>query len=56
MKKNDVITIVSIIIGILAVLGAIATTLYVLDKKGILKLKRTNYKYEEEFPDEELPA
>ena len=56
MKKNDVITIVSIIIGILAVLGAIATTLYVLDKKGILKLKRSNYKYTEEFPDEELPA
>lgn len=56
MKKNDVITVIGIIVGVLAVLGAIATTLYVLDKKGILKLKRTNYKYTEEFPDEELPA
>ncbi len=54
--KKDAITIISIIIGVLAVLGAIATTLYVLDKKGILKLKRTNYEYSEEFPDEELPA
>ncbi len=54
--KKDTITIISIIIGVLAVLGAIATTLYVLDKKGILKLRRMNYKYAEEFPDEELPA
>ena len=53
MKKNQIITIVSIVIGVLAALAAVGAVLYVLNKKGTIKLKRTNYSYSEEFPDEE---
>ena len=59
MKKNTWITIISIVVGVLAALAAVGTVLYVLDKKG--KLRKTNFAYSEEFPDEEqfpeeLPA
>ncbi len=51
MKKNTWITIVSIIVGVLAALAAVAAVLYVLNKKG--KLKKSDFTYSEEFPDEE---
>lgn len=59
MKKNTWITIISIVVDVLAALAAVGTVLYVLDKKG--KLRKTNFAYSEEFPDEEqfseeLPA
>ncbi|MBQ6947313.1 MAG: hypothetical protein IJN42_04620 [Clostridia bacterium] len=58
MKKSTWITIVSITVGVLAALAAVGTVLYVLDKKG--KLRKTDFSYSEEFPDEEqaeeLPA
>ncbi len=54
MKKGHII---AIIVGVLSALAAVAAVLYVLDKKGVLKLgcKRTKYEYAEEFPEEELP-
>lgn len=57
MKKGSVI---AIIIGVLSALAAAAAILYVLDKKGVLKLnfpkfKRTKYEFTEEFPEEEAP-
>ena len=58
MKKSTWITIVSITVGVLAALAAVGTVLYVLYKKG--KLRKTDFSYSEEFPDEEqaeeLPA
>lgn len=56
MKKNTV-TVLSIVLGALALIGAAAGVLYVLKQKGILKLKKADYSYEEEFPeDDEGPA
>ena len=58
MKKSTLITIISIVVGVLAALAAVAAVLYVLEKKG--KLRKTDFSYSEEFPDEEnadeLPA
>lgn len=58
MKKSTLITIISIVVGVLAALAAVGAVLYYLDKKG--KLRKTNFTYSEEFPDEEqgeeLPA
>ncbi len=56
MKKNTFMTILGVILAVIALLGAVAAVLYVLDKKGICKLKKTDFTYSEEFPDEELPA
>ena len=55
MKKNQTWTIIGIIAGVIAALGAIAAVLYVLDKKGIFKLRKTNFTYTEDFPEDELP-
>lgn len=54
MKKR-IAVIVGVIAGVAAALAAVGAVLYVLDQKGVLnlKLKRTNYTYSEEFPDEE---
>ncbi|MBR5782788.1 MAG: hypothetical protein IKY33_01015 [Clostridia bacterium] len=49
-------TIIGIVVGILAALAAVGAVLYWLDKKGTLKLKKTDFTYSEEFPDEEEEA
>lgn len=55
MKKR-IAAIIGIVVGVVAALAAVGAVLYVLDQKGVLnlKLKRTNYTYSEEFPDEEI--
>ena len=52
MKKR-IADINGIVAGVVAALAAVGAVLYYLDKKGTLKLRRTNYSYSEEFPDEE---
>ncbi len=51
MKKNSCATVIAIVAGVAAAVGAVITVLYYLNKKGILKLQKTNYEYAEEFPD-----
>ena len=51
MKKNTCMTVLAVIAGIIAVVGAVVGVLYWLDRKGILQLQKTNYEYAEEFPD-----
>ncbi len=45
-------TVLSIVLGALALIGACVGVLLVLKRKGVLKLKKTSYDYEEEFPEE----
>ena len=51
MKKSTLMTVVAIIAGVAAAVGAVIGVLYLLDRKGILQLRKTNYEYVEEFPD-----
>ncbi len=54
MKKDTLTTILAIIGAVVAVAAAVAAVLYYLDKKGVLRLQKTDYCYEEDFPDEEI--
>lgn len=54
MKKDTLTTIFAIVGAVVAVAAAVCAVLYFLDKKGVLKLQKTDYCYEEDFPDEEI--